>query len=68
MDPLLDDAVDFHTRLRRVLPLEEQKTKSILRIYRRLPHGFWGLGRWLPEARVAMDEACRWCAEMLNEV
>eukprot|EP00968_Pinguiococcus_pyrenoidosus_P003431 scaffold214_cov249-Pinguiococcus_pyrenoidosus.AAC.39 len=38
VDPLLDDAVDFNTRIRRVGGLSELKATH------HVPHAFWGLG------------------------
>eukprot|EP00658_Telonema_sp_P-2_P080035 TRINITY_DN7888_c0_g2_i16.p1 TRINITY_DN7888_c0_g2~~TRINITY_DN7888_c0_g2_i16.p1 ORF type:complete len:231 (-),score=41.74 TRINITY_DN7888_c0_g2_i16:176-868(-) len=67
MDPLLDDSVDFYTRLQRVLPLEQHARMTKLEIYRHLPHGIWGVGHWLPEARVAMEQVCEWCVDLLKQ-
>ena len=57
-DPLLDDAVDFNTRLRRV------GTQSSLHAAQHMPHAFWGLTNVFPEARKVMDS----CTEFLQEV
>ena len=54
MDPLLDDTVDFHTRLRKAACNVE------IHISRGLPHGFWSLVDWLPEAHDAMNLAIEW--------
>ena len=52
-DPLLDDSVDFNTRIRRLgIPGE-------LRIYRSLPHTFVSFPHWhlMPEVHEAMAQA-----------
>mmetsp|Transcript_18783 Transcript_18783/g.66337 ORF Transcript_18783/g.66337 Transcript_18783/m.66337 type:complete len:869 (-) Transcript_18783:108-2714(-) len=51
-DPLLDDAIDFNTRLRRV------GVSGRLNVYRSLPHGFVAF-RWLMEEAGAAVEYCR---------
>lgn len=57
-DPLLDDAVDFNTRLRRV------GVESDLRSVPHMPHAFWGLGSaGFPEARQVHRECERWLKE-----
>eukprot|EP00471_Norrisiella_sphaerica_P013684 CAMPEP_0184504190 /NCGR_PEP_ID=MMETSP0113_2-20130426/52331_1 /TAXON_ID=91329 /ORGANISM="Norrisiella sphaerica, Strain BC52" /LENGTH=903 /DNA_ID=CAMNT_0026893813 /DNA_START=94 /DNA_END=2805 /DNA_ORIENTATION=- len=56
MDILLDDAVDFHVRLRR------NGVPGRFHIFRTLPHGFWSMGAFLPEAREAQRAAVRWIA------
>lgn len=59
LDPLLDDAIDFNTRLRRLdVPGE-------LKVYRGLPHGFFAFGL-LPHAAHAVDTARRWCQDSLG--
>mmetsp|Transcript_49284 Transcript_49284/g.122464 ORF Transcript_49284/g.122464 Transcript_49284/m.122464 type:complete len:355 (+) Transcript_49284:1-1065(+) len=61
-DPLLDDSVDFNTRIRRLdVPGE-------LRIYRSLPHTFVSFPHWhlLPEVQEAMAQACEWITEWSN--
>lgn len=60
-DPLLDDSVDFNTRIRRLgVPGE-------LRIYRSLPHTFVSFPHWhlLPEVQQAMGDACEWMRDYL---
>ena len=55
-DPLLDDSVDFNTRIRRLgVPGE-------LRIYRSLPHTFVSFPHWhlMPEVQEAMRQAVDW--------
>mmetsp|Transcript_20826 Transcript_20826/g.37096 ORF Transcript_20826/g.37096 Transcript_20826/m.37096 type:complete len:840 (+) Transcript_20826:139-2658(+) len=59
MDILLDDAVDFHVRLRR------NGTPGNFRIFRTLPHGFWGLGDILPEAKEAQRLGVQWIKRAL---
>lgn len=49
LDPLLDDAVDFHTRLRRA------GVPGDLRIHRHLPHGFLYFPHVVQGAREARD-------------
>lgn len=49
LDPLLDDSVDFHTRLTR------NKTPAKLKIWRGLPHGFLGMGLVNSEAASALS-------------
>lgn len=53
-DPLLDDAIDFNTRLRRV------GVAGAMRVYRGLPHGFIAF-RWLMEEAGRAVEYCRRC-------
>uniref|UniRef100_A0A7S2DMG0 Alpha/beta hydrolase fold-3 domain-containing protein n=1 Tax=Octactis speculum TaxID=3111310 RepID=A0A7S2DMG0_9STRA len=48
-DPLIDDSVDFHTRLQRV------GVPSQLKIARQCPHGFFGLVDLFPEAQAVAD-------------
>ena len=60
-DPLLDDSVDFNTRIRRLgVPGE-------LSIYRSLPHTFVSFPHWhlMPEVQEAMREASDWLVEWL---
>ncbi len=57
MDPLLDDTVDFHTRL------QHAQVDSEIQIFRGLPHGFWSLADWLPEAKTGVDLAISWITE-----
>ena len=55
-DPLLDDSVDFNTRIRRMgVPGE-------LRIHRTLPHTFPSFPHWgvIPEVKSAMDQSVAW--------
>eukprot|EP00466_Bigelowiella_natans_P014150 jgi/Bigna1/143857/aug1.82_g18565 len=54
MDILLDDAVDFHVRLRR------NGVPGNFKIFRTLPHGFWSMGAFLPEANEAQLLAVEW--------
>mmetsp|Transcript_62544 Transcript_62544/g.73141 ORF Transcript_62544/g.73141 Transcript_62544/m.73141 type:complete len:625 (-) Transcript_62544:361-2235(-) len=58
-DPLLDDAVDFNTRLRRL------GVDSNLRAVHNMPHAYWGLGivGCFPEAEQVQQE----CEEFLIE-
>ena len=52
-DPLLDDAVDFNTRLRRV------GTESTIHAAQHMPHAFWALANaGFPEA-VKVQDSCR---------
>eukprot|EP00468_Gymnochlora_sp_CCMP2014_P013448 CAMPEP_0167765820 /NCGR_PEP_ID=MMETSP0110_2-20121227/14936_1 /TAXON_ID=629695 /ORGANISM="Gymnochlora sp., Strain CCMP2014" /LENGTH=767 /DNA_ID=CAMNT_0007653649 /DNA_START=83 /DNA_END=2387 /DNA_ORIENTATION=+ len=60
MDILLDDAVDFHVRLRR------NGVPGHFRIFRTLPHGFWSMGDILPEARDAQKLGVRWITQALD--
>jgi len=60
-DPLLDDSVDFNTRIRRLgIPGE-------LRIYRSLPHTFVSFPHWhlMPEVQEAMRQAEQWLEQWL---
>ncbi|RLN63394.1 hypothetical protein BBJ29_001747 [Phytophthora kernoviae] len=52
LDPLLDDSVDFYTRLSFL------KVPSTLKIYSGLSHGFLIYGDLVPEAQKAIDETC----------
>lgn len=52
LDPLLDDSVDFYTRLSYL------KVPSTLKIYPGLSHGFLIYGDLVPEAQTAIDETC----------
>ncbi|TDH69495.1 hypothetical protein CCR75_002258 [Bremia lactucae] len=52
LDPLLDDSVDFYTRLSFL------KVPSTLKIYPGLSHGFLIYGDLVPEAQTAIDETC----------
>ncbi|CAI5722009.1 unnamed protein product [Hyaloperonospora brassicae] len=52
LDPLLDDSVDFYTRLSFL------KVQSSLKIYAGLSHGFLIYGDLVPEAQKAIDETC----------
>ncbi|POM78153.1 Hormone-sensitive Lipase [Phytophthora palmivora] len=52
LDPLLDDSVDFYTRLSFL------KVPSALKIYSGLSHGFLIYGDLVPEAQKAIDETC----------
>ena len=59
LDPLLDDAIDFSTRLRRL-------GKSVsLSVYRNLPHGFINFD-FVPEARVAVQAIFEMCLESVG--
>ena len=53
LDPLLDDSVDFNTRIRRMGVAGE------LRIYRSLPHTFVSFPHWhvLPEVQAALRQS-----------
>ena len=61
-DPLLDDSVDFNTRIRRLgVPGE-------LRIHRTLPHTFLSFPHWLrmvPEVERALALSIEWLEDML---
>ena len=60
-DPLLDDSVDFNTRIRRLgVPGE-------LRIHRTLPHTFFSFPVWLgiPEVQQAMATSVQWIEDAL---
>uniref|UniRef100_A0A7S2X9D8 Alpha/beta hydrolase fold-3 domain-containing protein n=1 Tax=Lotharella oceanica TaxID=641309 RepID=A0A7S2X9D8_9EUKA len=59
MDLLLDDAVDFHIRLRR------SGVPGRFKIFRTLPHGFFGLDQLLPEAHEATKVAVSWIQSAL---
>uniref|UniRef100_K3X0C1 Alpha/beta hydrolase fold-3 domain-containing protein n=1 Tax=Globisporangium ultimum (strain ATCC 200006 / CBS 805.95 / DAOM BR144) TaxID=431595 RepID=K3X0C1_GLOUD len=52
LDPLLDDSVDFYTRLSHL------RVQSSLKIYPGLSHGFLIYGDLVPEAQKAIDESC----------
>lgn len=52
LDPLLDDSVDFYTRLSHL------GVESSLKIYQGLSHGFLIYGDLVPEAQTAIDESC----------
>ena len=59
-DPLLDDSVDFNTRIRRLgVPGE-------LRVHRTLPHTFPSFPHWqaMPEVRAALATSCEWLNDM----
>jgi len=62
MDLLLDDAVDFHIRLRR------SGVPGRFKIFRTLPHGFFGLDQLLPEAHEAKKVAVSWIQSALFRV
>ena len=54
-DPLLDDSVDFNTRLKR------SGVESDLRAAHHMPHAFWGLSSaGFPEAKQVMVECSSW--------
>ena len=60
-DPLLDDSVDFNTRIRRLgVPGE-------LRIHRTLPHTFFSFPIWhgIPEVQQAMATSVQWLEDAL---
>lgn len=59
LDPLLDDAIDFSTRLRR---LGKPVTLSV---YRNLPHGFINFD-FVPEARIAVQAIFDMCLESIG--
>ncbi|TMW65016.1 hypothetical protein Poli38472_009183 [Pythium oligandrum] len=52
LDPLLDDSVDFYTRLSYL------NVPATLKIYSGLSHGFLIYGDLVPEAQRAIDETC----------
>ena len=60
-DPLLDDSVDFNTRIRRL------GVPGDLHIYRSLPHTFVSFPHWhlMPEVQDAMQHASEWMQEWL---
>ena len=60
-DPLLDDSVDFNTRIRRLGVAGE------LVIHRTLPHTFLSFPHWhaIPEVQCALDTSVRWLQEAL---
>ena len=53
LDPLLDDSIDFVTRLRRL------KVAGSMKVYRSLPHGFFSFD-FLPLADIAIDDVKVW--------
>ena len=60
-DPLLDDSVDFNTRIRRLgVPGE-------LRIHRTLPHTFFSFPTWhaIPEVQQALSQSIQWLEDAL---
>jgi len=60
-DPLLDDSVDFNTRIRRLgVPGE-------LRIHRTLPHTFLSFPPWhlVPEVQQALATTVQWLEDAL---
>ena len=60
-DPLLDDSVDFNTRIRRLgVPGE-------LRIHRTLPHTFFSFPIWhaIPEVQQAFATSVQWIEDVL---
>ena len=57
-DPLLDDAVDWNTRIRRVGGDSEIKATHFV------PHAFWGLGVAFPEVRGAHERNVAWLKEI----
>ncbi len=60
LDPLLDDAIDFNTRLRRV------GVGGELCVYRGLPHGFLNF-QFLPGAQEAVESARGYISSVLKE-
>ena len=61
LDPLLDDSVDFHTRLTR------NKTPAKLKIWRGLPHGFLGMELVNSEAACALSGSLEALKEMVED-
>jgi len=60
LDPLLDDTIDFASRLRACeVPLD-------LQVYRGLPHGFWSLDALMPEAAAAVSRAVASVGKLLE--
>lgn len=58
-DPLLDDSVDFNTRLKRL------GVESDLKAVHNMPHAFWGLASaGFPEAKQCMVECSSWLQMM----
>lgn len=73
MDPLLDDAVDFYTKLKTSHTgsnPKRSKHSQILRIFRSLPHGFWSLSPFasdrygMPGANDAINLAIDWVTDL----
>ena len=60
-DPLLDDSVDFNTKLQRV------GVRSTLEIQKRLPHGFIGICDYVPAAMAAVHRASCWLNDCFVE-
>jgi hormone-sensitive lipase len=58
LDPLLDDSIDFYTRLNHI------KVPASLKIYSGLTHGFLIYGDLVPEAQHAIDDTCEKCRLM----
>uniref|UniRef100_A0A7S1UFJ4 Alpha/beta hydrolase fold-3 domain-containing protein n=2 Tax=Phaeomonas parva TaxID=124430 RepID=A0A7S1UFJ4_9STRA len=62
VDPLLDDAVDFNTRIRRVGGISE------IRATHHVPHAFWGLsGIGFPEVRSVHQYCEAWILNVFGE-
>lgn len=61
-DPLLDDSVDFNTRLQRM------GVQSTLEVQKGLPHGFVGLCDFVPAAMAAVHNASRFLGESFHRV
>ncbi len=60
MDPLLDDSIEFYSRLRRL------NVNVQLRVFRSLPHGFLGAS-FLPVAQPAVELLRQWaCAPIVE--
>ena len=59
LDPLLDDSIDFHTRLHR------HNLSTRLKIWRDLPHGFLVMERTHEAARSAVKMSLDWLRELL---
>mmetsp|Transcript_23985 Transcript_23985/g.64882 ORF Transcript_23985/g.64882 Transcript_23985/m.64882 type:complete len:221 (+) Transcript_23985:2212-2874(+) len=61
-DPLLDDSVDFNTRLQRM------GVHSTLEVQKCLPHGFVGICDFVPAAMAAVHNASRFLGESFHRV
>jgi acetyl esterase len=57
LDPLLDDSIDFVTRLRRL------RVPGSMKVYRSLPHGFFSFD-FLPLADAAIDDVKCWVQQV----
>ena len=60
LDPLLDDSIDFNTRIRRV------GVKGKLYVMPRITHGFLTCGMYVPDAQTAIDKISEILFNMLH--